>query len=103
MTIKSLSGLVAAGALTGPELFYGQQSGIDVKVTATQLVTAALNADNYLGAFTVAGLPASPATWSTASATNGRKIGEGSGSGTGVPVYFQGVWRTFSSDQPVVS
>lgn len=37
-------------------------------------------------------------------ATNGCKVGEGSGSGTGVPVYFsQGAWRVLATDQPVTS
>lgn len=58
---------------------------------------------NYIGQFTVAALPIAPATWSTASATNGLKVGELTGAGTGCPVYFQSVWRTFSSDQPVQS
>ena len=35
-------------------------------------------------------------------ATNGRKVGEGSGSGTGVPVYFSnGAWRVYSTDAQV--
>lgn len=35
-------------------------------------------------------------------ATNGRKVGEGSGSGTGVPVYFSnGSWRVYSTDAQV--
>lgn len=35
-------------------------------------------------------------------ATNGRKIGEGGGSGSGVPVYYSaGQWRVVSSDQVV--
>ena len=61
---------------------------------------------NYLGAFTVALLPAAPALWSAATATNGLKLGETTGTGTGVPVYYSGVtqgWRTFSTDQPVQS
>ena len=59
---------------------------------------------NYLGTFTVALLPVSPAEFSTAIATNGRKVGEAPGSGTGVLVYFSsGVWRVFSLDQPVTS
>jgi len=62
-----------------------------------------LEIDMYLGQFTVALLPVAPPIWSTATATNGRKIGEGAGLGTGTPVYFQGIWRTFSSDQPVQS
>ncbi len=37
-------------------------------------------------------------------ATNGRKIGESVGNGSGVPVYFStGVWRVVSSDQPVLA
>jgi hypothetical protein len=101
MAVISLASMSTAGPLTGPETFYGQQSGTDVKVTASQIITAAVAGGNYLGAFTVALLPAAPSTGSTAFATNGRKIGEGSGSGTGVPVYFHSSWRTFSSDQPV--
>jgi len=37
VTIKPLTGMTAASSLTGAELFYAQQSGIDVKVTANQL------------------------------------------------------------------
>jgi hypothetical protein len=37
-------------------------------------------------------------------ATNGRKISEGPGVGSGVPVYFSsGLWRVVSSDQPVLA
>lgn len=99
MTVRPLAQMSAASVLSGAETFYAQQSGADVKVTASQIFTGA----NYQGAYTVAALPAAPPTWSTASATNGLKIGETTGNGTGMPVYFQGVWRTFSSDQPVQS
>jgi len=58
---------------------------------------------NYLGLFAVASLPVAPTAGSTAMATNGLKVGELTGAGTGCPVYFQGVWRVFSSDQPVQS
>jgi hypothetical protein len=58
---------------------------------------------NYLGPLTVAVLPEAPPTWSTAMATDGRKLGEEAGAGTGCPVYFQGGWRTFSTDSPVRS
>lgn len=35
-------------------------------------------------------------------ASDGRKVGEGSGSGTGVPVYFSDTeWRVYSTDDPV--
>lgn len=53
------------------------------------------------GSFTVAALPASPTTGSIVYASNGRKAGEGAGAGTGVPVYFQGVWRTFYDNSQV--
>ena len=97
MSIIPLTSMSAATTLTGSELFYAQQGGANVKVTASQIF------GNYLGAYTVALLPAAPATWSTATASDGRKVGEGPGSGTGCPVYFQSVWRVFSSDQPVAS
>jgi hypothetical protein len=35
-------------------------------------------------------------------ATNGRKVGEGGGAGTGVPIYWsQSAWRVFSTDAAV--
>lgn len=53
------------------------------------------------GNYTVAALPAGLAG-NTAFATNGRKVGEGVGSGTGVPVYYaNGKWRVYSTDQEV--
>ena len=62
---------------------------------------------NYLGTYTVAGLPASPVfgVGAMAFASNGRKVGEGAGSGTGVEVYYSGggIWRVLSSDAPVTS
>jgi hypothetical protein len=55
------------------------------------------------GKFTVAGLPTG-AEGQIAYATNGRKVGEGGGAGTGVPVYFSnGSWRVYSTDAPVAS
>jgi hypothetical protein len=54
-----------------------------------------------IGKFTVAGLPTG-AEGQIAYATNGRKVGEGGGSGTGVPVYFSnGSWRVYSTDAAV--
>jgi hypothetical protein len=51
--------------------------------------------------FTVASLP-SGLEGDQSYATNGRKIGEGVGSGTGVPVYFSnGSWRVYSTDAAV--
>lgn len=55
------------------------------------------------GKFTVAGLPVG-AEGQIAYATNGRKVGEGAGAGTGVPVYFSNAaWRTYSGDAAVTS
>jgi hypothetical protein len=37
-------------------------------------------------------------------ATNGRKVGEGAGAGTGVPVYYSnGSWRVYSTDAAVAA
>jgi hypothetical protein len=56
------------------------------------------------GNFTVVNLPPSPSAGQTAYATNGRKIGEGAGGGTGVPVYYSnGAWRVYSTDAPVAA
>lgn len=55
-----------------------------------------------LGTFTVANLPSNPFVNQTAFASNGRKVGEGVGVGTGVPVYYSnGAWRVYSTDAPV--
>jgi len=61
------------------------------------------SAGNFVGTFTVAGLPVG-VEGKTAHASNGRKIGEGAGAGTGVPVYFSAAaWRVFSTDAPVLA
>jgi hypothetical protein len=52
--------------------------------------------------FTVVVLGSSGVEGQIAYATNGRKVGEGSGAGTGVPVYFSnGAWRVYSTDNAV--
>jgi hypothetical protein len=56
--------------------------------------------------YTVATLPASGASGQFAFATNGRKPGEGVGSGTGVPVFFNshtGTWFSYCSGAVVTS
>ncbi len=56
--------------------------------------------------YTVAGLPLSSISLEgmLAYATNGRKVGQGPGAGTGVPVYFSnGAWRVYSTDAPVAA
>lgn len=97
-----------------------QQSSTGANITVGQLAAADLS-DGTTGtgaivlagsptvttptwtAFTVAGLPAG-ATGQYAYATNGRKVGEGAGSGTGVPVYFSTAqWRVFSTDAQVLA
>jgi hypothetical protein len=66
--------------------------------TSTQIITFP-----YAGAFTVVNLPAAPSVPQSAWASNGRKIAESAGNGTGVFVYYTtGLgWLVFSSDQPV--
>ncbi len=57
----------------------------------------------YRGSFTVAQLPTGNDK-DTAYALNGLKIGESSGAGTGVLVYFSLTkWRVISTDAPVLS
>lgn len=56
--------------------------------------------------YTVAALPVAPQAIEgmQAYATNGRKVGEGVGAGTGVPVYYSALaWRVFSTDAAVVA
>lgn len=65
--------------------------------------TFAVPANGKLKQHTVAGLP-SGAEGDVAFATNGRKVGEGAASGTGVPVYFSnGSWRVYSTDLAVAA
>ncbi|MBB5408619.1 hypothetical protein HDG34_002556 [Paraburkholderia sp. HC6.4b] len=55
-----------------------------------------------LRAYTVATLPVSPSGIPFAYASDGRKVGQAAGAGTGVPVYYSGgQWRVFSTDAPV--
>lgn len=53
------------------------------------------------GSFTVATLPSTALTGAKTYATNGRKAGEGAGAGTGVPVYYQGGWKTYYDNTTV--
>ncbi|MDN7879328.1 hypothetical protein [Burkholderia aenigmatica] len=56
----------------------------------------------FMGSFVVASLPAGAVEGQTAWAKNGRKVGEGAGAGTGVPVYWSnGAWRVYSTDAAV--
>jgi hypothetical protein len=59
---------------------------------------------NYVGAYAVASLPVSPAAYSVAFATDGLKLGETTGNGTGIPVYYSnGEWRSYATDATVES
>lgn len=61
------------------------------------------NESNHLGTFTVAGLPTG-AAGNTAYASNGRKNGEGSGSGTGVMVFRDATaWRAADTGATVAA
>lgn len=76
--------------------------------TSAQIVTwsqsNAFVKPTQLGPYAVASLPAVTGTGWLAYATNGRKVGEGAGSGTGVPVYYSnGAWRVFSTDAAVAA
>lgn len=73
-------------------------SGQDIDL----ILTSIKNKLDSLGTFTVAALPANPSVGSFAYASNGRKVGETAGSGTGVPVYYSnGAWRVFATDVAV--
>lgn len=62
-----------------------------------------LHRSEILGHYTVVGLPTG-AEGDLAYATNGRKVGEGVGTGTGVPVYFSNAsWRVYSTDAAVAA
>jgi hypothetical protein len=61
---------------------------------------------NSLSVYTVATLPGVGSVYEgqMAFASDGRKIGEGPGVGTGVPVYYSGAaWRVLSTDNVVAA
>lgn len=67
-----------------------------------QILASIKNKIDVSGSYTVATLPTSPTAGTIAYATNGRKVGELVGAGTGVLVYYSnGAWRTFSADAAV--
>jgi hypothetical protein len=77
-------------ALTAPE--ETTLAGIVSAHTAVGRITVGVVADLCIGLFE--GEPGF--------ATNGRKVGEGGGSGTGVPIYWSSsAWRVFSTDAAV--
>lgn len=56
----------------------------------------------HWGNYPKAKLPTAALAGDMAYCTDGRKVGEGAGAGTGVPVYFSNTaWRVYSTDAPV--
>lgn len=92
------NGTLGFGANQASEIIMGH-AGCDTLLRGP----VRLDAPTGTAAFTVAGLAAIVGVnGQVAYATNGRKIGEGVGAGTGVPVYFSGgAWRVYSIDAPV--
>jgi hypothetical protein len=66
----------------------------------TQLIGLTTPVQNY----TVAGLPSSAGAGQVAFATNGRKPGQGAGSGTGMLVFYDGTaWISVSSGTTIAA
>jgi hypothetical protein len=62
------------------------------------------NTGNLYQSYPAAQLPKGIQEGQTAFATNGRKVGETAGNGTGVPVYYSnGQWRVYSTDAQVTT
>jgi hypothetical protein len=84
--------IVFDAALTAPE--EAALDGVVSAHTAVGRITVGLVADLCTGLFED----------EEGYATNGRKVGEGGGAGTGVPIYWSdSAWRVFSTDAAVQS
>lgn len=69
--------------------------------TATQVMAQKTSPLTAQSGYTVAKLPHGT-EGQISFASNGRKVGEGPGTGTGVRVYFSGgIWRVYSTDAQV--
>lgn len=89
------------GASNPIQIKLNLKSGLNIICTPNNLGDVTIS--NVLSQYTVSTLPIG-VEGATLYATNGRKIGEGSGFGTGVMVYFSnGSWRVMSTDQTVQS
>ena len=87
-----LKGLIAAGKVS-----------VSVALVATDAAVPLVGSlsPQKLPRYTFVTLPAgaNAVDGQLAFCTNGRKVGEGPGAGTGVPVYFDGAdWRVYSTD-----
>ncbi len=95
--------------LAGDDDFHFKVSADGASWIDALRVTAAngrltLAAPAQLAAFTVSGLPAGGTVGAMAFASNGRKVGEAGGAGTGVAVLFSnGAWRRLSNDSAVAA
>ncbi len=106
MSTPTIPGVAAPGGQADPfnglswqQFFTSVRTSLVAAISAVQMLQSAAP----LGSFAVAALPAGT-TGNTAYATNGRKVGEGAGAGTGVPVYFSaGQWRVYSTDTQVLA
>ena len=77
------------------------QSPINSLTLSSQFLIVLQGSQVLFQSYTVATLP-SGQEGGMAYATDGLKVGEVTGSGTGVPVYFSnGNWRVYSTDMPV--
>lgn len=88
----------------GTHDFYNGKNGLVARISNTGLaITGEVTTTKPLRppVHTLAALPVGT-EGATAYCSNGRKVGEGAGAGTGVPVYFSGsAWRRFSDDTVV--
>lgn len=86
--------------------FYNGKNTVVASIQNSGLVvTGAVNASGVTksGSYTVATLPAATEGY-MAYASDGRKVGQGVGAGTGVPVYYSaGAWRRFYDDAVVTA
>jgi hypothetical protein len=113
-SVSSVGTVALAGTLT-----FGSSADTGIsRLGAASLAVGNGTAGDYSGSlkcavcinkgFTVALLPSTAATGmvegAVAYATNGLKVGETTGSGTGVPVYYSnGYWRVYSTDLAVAA
>jgi hypothetical protein len=87
------------GFTTGTDILTGVEVAVEANYNAPTISIDLLKVKIYYGTSV---LPVQAG--SQAFASNGRKTGEGAGSGTGTPVYFDGVaWRRTADDTTVVA
>lgn len=100
----TVADLDADQQLKGLQLAGKVSVAIDLEESDRAVATRGSLAPHKLPRFTFAQLPAAPDALDgmVAFCTNGRKVGEGGGAGTGVPVYFDGAsWRVYATDAAV--